>query len=78
MKVTIKDVAKKANVSISTVSYAINGSDRISEETRERVLKVANELKYVANSNAKLLKQKKHRPSAYSSTHGSARFTVNW
>jgi len=58
MKVTIKDVAKKANVSISTVSYAINGSDRISEETRERVLKVANELKYVANSNARLLKQK--------------------
>ncbi|WP_394239657.1 LacI family DNA-binding transcriptional regulator [Vibrio astriarenae] len=59
MKVTIKDVAKKANVSISTVSYAINGSERISEETRERVLKIARELNYVANSNAKLLKQKK-------------------
>ncbi len=59
MKVTIKDVAKKANVSISTVSYAINGSDRISEETRQRVLTVAKELNYVANSNAKLLKQKK-------------------
>lgn len=59
MKITIKDVAKKANVSISTVSYAINGSERISEETRERVLKVARELNYVANTNAKLLKQKK-------------------
>ncbi|WEM44563.1 LacI family DNA-binding transcriptional regulator (plasmid) [Photobacterium sp. DA100] len=59
MKITIKDVAKKANVSISTVSYAINGSERISEETRDRVLKVANEMNYVANSNAKLLKQKK-------------------
>lgn len=59
MKVTIKDVAKKASVSISTVSYAINGSDRISEETRERILKVAHEMNYVANSNAKMLKQKK-------------------
>ncbi|MGX9522577.1 LacI family DNA-binding transcriptional regulator [Vibrio mediterranei] len=59
MKVTIKDVAKKANVSIATVSYAMNGSERISQETRDRVLKVADELNYVANSNAKLLKQKK-------------------
>ncbi|MDF2152795.1 LacI family DNA-binding transcriptional regulator [Vibrio sp. CAU 1672] len=58
MKVTIKDVAKKANVSIATVSYAINGSERISKKTRDRVLKIADELNYVANSNAKLLKQK--------------------
>ncbi|MDK9760185.1 LacI family DNA-binding transcriptional regulator, partial [Vibrio sp. D173a] len=35
MTVTIKDVAKKANVSIATVSYAINGSARISEKTRD-------------------------------------------
>lgn len=59
MTVTIKDVAKKANVSIATVSYSINGSPRISEATREHVLKVASELNYVANNNAKQLKQKK-------------------
>ncbi|SON53224.1 LacI family DNA-binding transcriptional regulator [Vibrio tapetis] len=58
MKITIKDVAKKANVSIATVSYAINGSQRISQSTRDRVLKVVDELNYVANSNAKFLKQK--------------------
>ncbi|CDT71099.1 LacI-family regulatory protein [Vibrio coralliirubri] len=59
MAVTIKDVAKKANVSIATVSYSINGSSRISDATREHVLKIASELNYVANNNAKQLKQKK-------------------
>ncbi len=58
MRATIKDVAREANVSISTVSYAINGSDRISEKTRLHVLEVAKRLKYSANSNAKRLRQK--------------------
>jgi len=59
VSVTIKDVAKKAKVSISTVSYAINGSPKITEKTRDRVLKIANEMNYVANSNAKMLKAKR-------------------
>ncbi|RJX71959.1 LacI family transcriptional regulator [Vibrio sinensis] len=59
MTVTIKDVAKKAGVSIATVSYAINGSPRISEATRNHVLSIATELNYVANNNARQLKQKK-------------------
>ncbi|NBM54995.1 substrate-binding domain-containing protein [Proteus sp. G2669] len=59
MSVTIKDVAKKANVSISTVSYAINGSPKITEKTRLYVLKIAKEMNYIANSNAKMLKTKR-------------------
>ncbi|WP_087019616.1 LacI family DNA-binding transcriptional regulator [Thaumasiovibrio subtropicus] len=58
MRPTIKDVAREANVSISTVSYAINNSDRISEKTRKHVLEVAKRLNYSANSNAKRLRQK--------------------
>ncbi|MGL6260952.1 LacI family DNA-binding transcriptional regulator [Vibrio sp. WXL103] len=58
MRPTIKDVAREANVSISTVSYAINNSDRISEKTRNHVLEVAKRLNYSANSNAKRLRQK--------------------
>lgn len=58
MKPTIKDVAREANVSISTVSYAVNNSDRISEKTRKHVLEVAKRLNYSANSNAKRLRQK--------------------
>ncbi|MEH0715165.1 LacI family DNA-binding transcriptional regulator [Vibrio owensii] len=59
MKVTIKDVAKKANVSIATVSYAMNGCNRVSEKTRQHVLNIANEMNYVANTNAKQLKQRR-------------------
>lgn len=58
MRPTIKDVAREAKVSISTVSYAVNNSDRISEKTRLHVLEVAKKLNYVANTNAKRLRQK--------------------
>jgi len=51
-EITIKDVARQANVSVATVSRVINGLDRVSESTRKRVLKVIEELKYVPNSMA--------------------------
>ncbi|MFN3283905.1 MAG: LacI family DNA-binding transcriptional regulator, partial [Pseudothermotoga sp.] len=44
--VTIKDVAKVANVSIATVSRVINGYDNVDEKTRKKVLKVIRELGY--------------------------------
>jgi len=43
---TIKDVAKKAGLSLSTVSLAINRSGYVSEETRAKVLRVVKELNY--------------------------------
>ncbi|GAB6099204.1 LacI family DNA-binding transcriptional regulator [Halanaerocella petrolearia] len=46
MKITIQDVAEKADVSPSTVSRVFNNKGRISSETRESVLKVANKLGY--------------------------------
>lgn len=46
MKVTIKDVAKAAGVSPSTVSRVINNHYSISEETKEHVRKVMEELGY--------------------------------
>lgn len=56
--VSIKDIAKKANVSISTVSYALNGSSKVTEETREKILKIAKELNYVPNAAARTLKKR--------------------
>ena len=48
--VTIKDLAKYCNCSISTVSYALNGSNQVSEKTRERIQKAAKELDYTPNA----------------------------
>ena len=39
MRPTIKDVAKAANVSIATVSLVLHNNERISSETKRRVLK---------------------------------------
>jgi DNA-binding LacI/PurR family transcriptional regulator len=56
---TIVDVAKKAGVSVSTVSYALSGVRRISEETRQRVLQAIKELNYHPNLLARGLVNKR-------------------
>lgn len=56
--VTIKDVAKKCNVSIATVSNILSGKPNASEETRKRVLEAVRELNYTPNYVAKNLKMK--------------------
>ncbi|ELK47774.1 LacI family DNA-binding transcriptional regulator [Halobacillus sp. ACCC02827] len=56
---TIKDVAKLAGVAVSTVSYALNDSNKISLETKRRVKEAASALNYQKNGIASDLK--KHR-----------------
>lgn len=55
----IKEVAKRANVSISTVSRVINNTAKVSPEARERVEKVLKETNYRPNSLARELQQNK-------------------
>jgi LacI family transcriptional regulator len=55
MAVTIKDVAKAANVSVASVSRALNGSSSVTEETRKLVLETARALRYVPHSGARSL-----------------------
>lgn len=57
--VTLKDVAKKAKLSLTTVSYSLNDNPLIPEATREKVKKVAEELNYRPNGLAKNLKEQK-------------------
>ena len=54
--VSMKDIAKRCSVSTATVSKALNGQPDIGEETRERILRLADEMGYMANSAARALK----------------------
>ena len=51
----IKQVAKRAKVSTATVSRTINGSDKVSPETAERVRKVIHDMNFFPNSHARTL-----------------------
>lgn len=57
--VTIRDVAKRAGVSITAASYALNQTGTISEETRKRILQAAEEINYHPNAFARNLKRRK-------------------
>lgn len=53
---TIREISKKANVSIATVSKVLNGKSGVNENTRNTILAIANELNYHPNLNARNLK----------------------
>jgi LacI family transcriptional regulator len=56
---TIKDVAKHAKVSVTAVSYALNKTGTISDDTRKRILQDAKELNYHPKAFARNLKKRK-------------------
>ena len=57
--VTIKDIARLANVSHTTVSRALNDSPLIKPGTKKKILEIATQLNYTPNYNAKSLVMKK-------------------
>src|SRR5699024_6029473 len=59
MNITMKDIAEKANVSTATVSHVINGTKKISEDTRNKIMNLIQEYNYVPNLTAKNLRQNK-------------------
>jgi DNA-binding LacI/PurR family transcriptional regulator len=56
---TIRDVAKSAGVSITTVSRALNGYGDVNEKTRQRIVRIAKELGYHPNAAARNLRGKR-------------------
>jgi LacI family transcriptional regulator len=59
MSVTIRDVARLAEVSVATVSRVLNASAPVREETRARVLAVAKDLRFAPNSAARSLSRQR-------------------
>ena len=59
--ITIKDLAKKAGVSISTVSRVINDSKPVTDEVKQKVLDVIKETGYIPNPLARSLVTKRSK-----------------
>lgn len=57
-KITIKDIAKEANVSTTSVSMALRNKGNLSPETRSKVIKIAQDLGYARNHLAAKLRSK--------------------
>ena len=55
MSVTIKDVAREAEMSVATVSRALNDHDNVTRATRERIRAIAKRLRYVPHGAARSL-----------------------
>jgi LacI family transcriptional regulator len=55
MSVTIKDVAREANVSVATVSRALNGHANVTVEMRDKIREVASRLRYMPHGAARSL-----------------------
>ena len=61
MTTTLKDVAREAQVSLASVSRALNGTGVVTERIRARVLEVAERLHYVPNIGAQSLMARRTR-----------------
>lgn len=55
-KMTLKEIAKMAGVSIATVSYALNDSDKVSDAVKQKILKIANDTNYQPDKRAQSLR----------------------
>jgi LacI family transcriptional regulator len=60
-KITIKDIAKRAGVSPATVSRVLNHQNGVSEEVAEKIMKIAKEMNYSFNMNARILRSGKSK-----------------
>lgn len=74
MPVTIRDIAKKLGLSIGAVSRALDGYPDISEETRQKVVRTAQEIGYAPNQAARQLRRKKADAVGYIMPANTPRF----
>jgi len=75
MPVTIRDLARHLNLSITTVSRALDGYDDVSEETRQRVIAAARELGYEPSYAARQLRRRRAGALGYILPSGPSQFS---
>ncbi|MBE3142392.1 MAG: LacI family DNA-binding transcriptional regulator [Planctomycetes bacterium] len=75
MPFTIRDLAKKLNLSITTVSRALDGYSDVSDKTRERVIHAAQEMGYSPSSAARQLRRRRSDAIGYILPTSSPRFS---
>jgi len=75
MPLTIRDVAKKLNLSITTVSRALDGYSDVAESTRARVIQTAQEMGYAPSSAARQLRRHHADAIGYILPTSSPRFS---
>jgi len=75
MPVTIRDVARALNLSITTVSRALDDYDDVAEETRQRVIRAAQEMGYVPRGAARQLRRRRADAIGYIMPVSQPRFT---
>jgi LacI family transcriptional regulator len=74
MSVTIRDVAKRLNLSIYTVSRALDGYDDVADSTRQRVIAMAKEMGYTPSRAARQLRRQRADAIGYILPVNGARF----
>src|SRR5688572_1886660 len=74
MRPTIRDVAKKLNLSITTVSRALDGYDDVADKTRQLVIEEAMKMDYVPNRAARQLRRQKAETMGFIIPSTSKRF----
>src|SRR3990170_272614 len=65
MAITIRDVARRLNLSTTTVSRALDGYDDVAEETRQLIIKTAQEMGYAPNQAARQLRRRRSDSIGY-------------
>ena len=77
-KITIRDIAKMANVSHMTVSRVLNKEAGVKEKTRQKVLEVVDRVKYRADQRARSLVSKKSNLLGLIVSDIRNQFMPNW
>jgi LacI family transcriptional regulator len=75
MPVTIRDVAKRLKLSITTVSRALDGYDDVADKTRQRVIITAREMGYVPSRAARQLRRQQTDAIGYILPASGSHFT---